>query len=268
MAPVTECKPIFRPAAPGPGPGRAGPMERECRRGGSSHRWLAPLDRLARWWGDFRSREAQAAFKQVIGQRGPEEVCLSVGGGPLRVHPRLLNMNLGLFPNVDLVGTAYALPLADDSVDAIYCEAVLEHLERPEAAVREMFRALKPGGELFAATAFLQSFHAYPDHFQNFTLEGHNRLFRQAGFEIVNAGACVGPTFALTDLAAQYCRHYLPGRILSRGVQKLVVLGSLLVRPLDRLLLRKPGAHLLASSVYAHLVKPRADTPRNEEGRR
>jgi ubiquinone/menaquinone biosynthesis C-methylase UbiE len=38
------------------------------------------------------------------------------------------------------------LPLADASVDVVWCERVLQHLDDPAAAVREFARVLKPGG--------------------------------------------------------------------------------------------------------------------------
>lgn len=203
-----------------------------------------------------RSKGAERAFATVVAERGAGELVLSVGGGPGRPHPRLTNLNLDLFPGVDVVGDAYELPYADGAVDAIHCEAVLEHLERPEQAVAEMARVLRAGGEVFAATPFLQGFHAYPNHFQNFTTEGHRRLFARSGFEVLAAGACVGPTFALTDLAALYLRTYLPTRFLSRAGWAAALLIARLLRPLDRRLLRDPEAHVLASVVYAHLRKP------------
>src|SRR5512141_1981664 len=134
---------------------------------GSAPRWLRKIGDLP---ATTRSREARAAFSAAILDRPPGAVCVSVGGGPTLVHSRLLNLNLFLLPNVDVVGSAYALPFDDESVDSVDCEAVLEHLEHPRDAVAEMHRALKPGGQVFAATPFLQPFHGYPDHFQNFTL--------------------------------------------------------------------------------------------------
>jgi ubiquinone/menaquinone biosynthesis C-methylase UbiE len=174
----------------------------------------------------------------------------------VRVHPNLVNLNLDAFPNVDVVGDAYELPYADRVVDAVHCEAVLEHLERPWEAVAEMFRVLKPGGLVFAASPFLQAFHAYPSHYQNYTAIGHDRLFMHQGFEVLSSGACVGPTYALTDLMALYLRTYLPTRLLSRTAHRLALVASLLARPLDRRLLRSPDAHVLASTVYTHARKP------------
>lgn len=131
-----------------------------------------------------------------------------------------------------------------------------EHLEHPEQAAREMLRTLKPGGQVFCQTPFLQAFHTFPNHFQNFTLEGHNRLFQRCGFEPVDSGAAVGPTWAVRDLISVYIRAYTPGKLLSRVAQKLFLLVAAPFRPLDRFLFRSPDAHRLASTVFAHLRKP------------
>lgn len=44
------------------------------------------------------------------------------------------------------IGDVYDLDLEDESFDAIFCHALLEHLRDPVAALREMRRTLKPGG--------------------------------------------------------------------------------------------------------------------------
>lgn len=205
--------------------------------------------------GDMRTPQADAAFRSIFADLPPDALCLSVGGGPTRVHSELVNLNIGLFPNVDLVADAYALPYDDGCVDAVHCEAVLEHLEFPRRAVAEMFRVLRPGRLLFAATPFLQPFHGYPDHFQNFTLTGHTQLFARAGFALVSSGTCVGPTFALRDLAVNYLRTVLPasiGRAFSRAA-------SLLLLPLlylDRLANRLPASANIASTTFLLAQKP------------
>jgi SAM-dependent methyltransferase len=148
--------------------------------------------RLRTLGGDYRSREAEEAFRKVIEGRSPEALCLAVGGGPSRMHANLVNLNMAAFSNVNVVGDAYGLPYSETAVDAVYCEAVLDHLEFPERAVSEMFRVFRSGGDVFAVTPVMQSFHGYPSHYQNFTLVGHQRLFERAGFHIVAAGVWWG----------------------------------------------------------------------------
>lgn len=205
---------------------------------------------------DLRSAAAHDAFARVAKIADEGRVVVSIGGGPLRVHPRIVNLNIVHAQGVDVCATAYALPLADRSVAAIHCEAVLEHLELPNDAVSEMFRVLAPGGVLFAATPFLQPYHAYPDHFQNFTLSGHERLFQRAGFLIVDSGPCVGPTFAFVDLAANYARELLPGRVVSRVMERVVRFGGRVLRLADLPLTTHRNARILCSSTFVLAQKP------------
>ena len=44
----------------------------------------------------------------------------------------------------------YALPLADESFDAVFAHGVMKHLAELDAAIRDMFRVLKPGGLILA----------------------------------------------------------------------------------------------------------------------
>ncbi len=45
-----------------------------------------------------------------------------------------------------LMGDAYRLPIPDDYADCAMCQTLLMHLERPEDALSEMIRVVKPGG--------------------------------------------------------------------------------------------------------------------------
>ena len=85
----------------------------------------------------------------------------------------------------DLVGTAYALPVPDASFDSALCTAVLEHLEEPEAALRECHRVLKPGGIALYSVPFIWHLHEEPRDFFRFSRHGLGYLFGKVGFEVV-----------------------------------------------------------------------------------
>jgi ubiquinone/menaquinone biosynthesis C-methylase UbiE len=51
------------------------------------------------------------------------------------------------------VGDVYALPFADCTFDAVFSNALLDHLRAPQQAIAEMHRVLKPGGVLGVRTA-------------------------------------------------------------------------------------------------------------------
>jgi SAM-dependent methyltransferase len=205
---------------------------------------------------DMRPDASRRAFAAITTDLPPAALRLSIGGGPGRPHPSLTNLNVDRFANVDVVGDAYALPYADGSVDAIHCEAVLEHLEQPGKALQEMYRVTRPGAPVYLVTPFLQAYHAYPDHYQNYTLSGHDRLIERAGFSVLASGVCVGPTYALIDLASNYFRSCFPGGHVGRLCWLATRLLGRLVLPLDRRLNTRSEAAILASSVFALAVKP------------
>jgi len=83
--------------------------------------------------------------------------------------------------NPDIIGDIHHLPLADNSIDAIICIAVLEHVEEPHQAVREMYRVLKPGGMAYIYVPFLYYYHplkGYYGDFFRYTIDGIKYLCR------------------------------------------------------------------------------------------
>jgi SAM-dependent methyltransferase len=203
---------------------------------------------------DYRSKASNAAFARLFAGAPPDATFLSIGGGPTRSHPELINLNVGPFANVDIVGDAYHLPYADASVDGIDCQAVLEHLADPHAAISEMHRVLRPGGKAFVATPFMQGFHGYPSHFQNYTVIGHQELFKRHGFTVLDAGVAVGPAYALTAVVSFFLSSYLPS-VLGFPLRALWFGVKQIVKPLDIWLNQHPNAHVLASLVYALVEK-------------
>jgi len=54
-------------------------------------------------------------------------------------------------------GWADALPFADGSFDAALCKGALDHFDRPETAIAEMARVVRPGGRVVLAIANFDS---------------------------------------------------------------------------------------------------------------
>jgi SAM-dependent methyltransferase len=93
---------------------------------------------------------------------------------------------------VDAYSTAYRIPFRDGAFDAAVCSAVLEHLEEPEAALRECHRLLKPGGVAAYTVPFIWHVHEAPRDFYRYSRYGLEHLLRKAGFEVLEVRALSG----------------------------------------------------------------------------
>ncbi len=81
----------------------------------------------------------------------------------------------------DILGDIKNIPLEDNSIDAVICRSVLEHVDEPFKAVSEMHRILKPGGKCLVSLPFLYPYHAEPGYygdFYRFTADGVRYLFK------------------------------------------------------------------------------------------
>jgi len=65
-----------------------------------------------------------------------------------------------------MAGVAEALPLASESVDVIFSYDVLEHVQSPEACLRECWRVLRPGGRLLLV--FPPYYHPTGSHLEGY----------------------------------------------------------------------------------------------------
>jgi SAM-dependent methyltransferase len=68
----------------------------------------------------------------------------------------------------DIVGDIHSIPLAGETIDGIFCLAVLEHVKDPVRAMEELYRILKPGGKILIYVPFLYYYHAHPGYFQDY----------------------------------------------------------------------------------------------------
>lgn len=126
---------------------------------------------------------------------------------------------------VDVIGTAYDTTLADSICDVVLCTEVLEHLERPADAIREMNRILRPGGTVILTVPFIWPVHEAPRDFYRYSEFGLRYLFEDGGFEIVELRPLTGYIVTFTQMSIYYLRRFQRGfllRQLGRSVNWLL----------------------------------------------
>jgi uncharacterized protein YbaR (Trm112 family) len=169
----------------------------------------------------------QGLIDEAYARKGDKTRVLSVGGGPTRNSPREINLNMAPFREVDAVGNATRLPFRSNSVDAIWCNAVLEHVAGAPEAVKEMVRVVEPGGRVICLVPFMQPVHAYPLDFQRYTADGLAYLMRD--LRILAKGQAVGPSYAMWELLTRYLNG--PGMVCVprwiRGIVRRTLLPAL-----------------------------------------
>lgn len=74
---------------------------------------------------------------------------------------------------IDIVSDITDIPRESASFDLVLCTEVLEHVPNPVAALNELCRLVKPGGQLVMTSPFWSLTHFSPYHFSS----GFNRYF-------------------------------------------------------------------------------------------
>ncbi len=180
-------------------------------------------------------------------------VKLFIGGAGSAVPASFLNVDLVPFPGVNLVADIHSLPVKDNSVAGIECDAVLEHVQHPLDAVAECLRVLRPGGLLHVVVPFCHPSHEYPKDYQRWTVDGLKQLL--SSFVILDTGIRTGPTATLLSFILEYVKLISPK---SCRKATYALCGWLIwpLRYLDVWLNRKPDARVLANHVYVLARKP------------
>jgi ubiquinone/menaquinone biosynthesis C-methylase UbiE/uncharacterized protein YbaR (Trm112 family) len=88
--------------------------------------------------------------------------------------------------SVDVVATAYDIPLEAATFDTVMMTELLEHLETPGVAIAEAFRLLRPGGKIILTAPFVWTLHEEPRDFFRYTPYGLHHLLTAAGFEEID----------------------------------------------------------------------------------
>ncbi len=188
-----------------------------------------------------------------------DELRLEIGSGTKHSSPLQINLDIDKFGDVNVVASALDIPFEDETFKLVRNIAVLEHIKNPMRMVDEIYRVLQPRGYVYTEVPFLQHFHAYPNDFQRYTTEGLKTIFRK--FDIVEVGVCVGPSSALTAVAADWFEllSFSKNRFINDLFRLIPLLLLLPIKYMDYLLVKNPRAHELASGLYILCSKPDKD---------
>lgn len=201
---------------------------------------------------EYAPFDHRVAFLKSIAS---DAVTVELGSGNRRLNDDIINIDLFPFPNVDIAADIENCPIADASVDYVILDSVIEHVPNPQAVINEVWRILKPGGQLFCINPFLFPYHGYPAHYCNFTRDGIQHLLRN--FSKAAVEPHYGPTSAIINIVSEYVAISIAGQ---RRTPYLAIRASMLaligwLRFIDRWLIRSPQSHRLAGMLCAIAIK-------------
>lgn len=112
--------------------------------------------------------------------------------------------------NIDIISDITNIPVVNESFDHILCTEVLEHINRPELAIKEFARILKKNGTLILTAPFHGFTHMAPYHFCiGFNKYWYESILEENGLKIqkiVNSGNyfdCVALDLRRMDLMSK-----------------------------------------------------------------
>lgn len=91
------------------------------------------------------------------------------------------------YTGIDIVSDITRIPLEDETMDAILCTEVFEHISQPIEAIKEFSRLLKKDGILLLTAPFCSLTHMAPYFFYNgFSEYWYKKILGEFGLEILS----------------------------------------------------------------------------------
>lgn len=154
------------------------------------------------------------SLERAIGAHGKGDgLDLGAGASPYRgfmerscdvVHTLDIEQRGGALTYVGDIQSMPQVPSA--RYDTVLCSEVLEHIARPDVALAEIHRVLRPAGCMILSVPFLSRLHEEPHDYWRFTEHGLRELLLRSGFSIDELRRIGGP--------ASFAGHQLSSMLL------------------------------------------------------
>jgi len=127
--------------------------------------------RIARQIGD-RSADRKKLFQELV-ESGLHKSCLQIGVRDAKYGSHWVSVDLyDKAAYIDYNYDIHDLKFNDKTFDIVVCNAILEHVEDPAKAIKELYRVLKKDGLIWIETAFNQPYHPHPNDYWRVTPTG------------------------------------------------------------------------------------------------
>lgn len=178
-------------------------------------------------------------IEEFAASLGPGDLVLDAGAGEAPYRSLFSNADYESadFQQVDkeYASTTYtcdlaSIPVEDQRYDAIVFSQVMEHLPEPAAVLDELFRVLKPGGQVMYSGPLFFEEHERPYDYYRYTQYGVRHLFERAGFVIERLDWLEG-FFGTVGYQLNRMARYLPStpRSIGGGPLGLLLVPAMLV---------------------------------------
>jgi SAM-dependent methyltransferase len=195
--------------------------------------------------------EDYSVHKLFLEKNRSKNLKLNLGSGADLMVDNFKNVDYYPMKGVSLCADVHDLPFRANSIDALQCMQLSEHVENPKRMVMEIHSVLKPTGEVFLTVPFMYPYHEAPIDLNRWSQEGLKNLMKE--FVPIKVGVLGGPTATLVEAL-----HGWLSILLSFNSDTAYQIIYLLLLPflkpfkiIDRIFLNKySSSHRLAAMFY------------------